>query len=76
MNRKEALDALSINPGWHMATAGQGQNGCVEINLAVPGVVGVRDSKLPEASPFWRSTAQASPVCSRPPGPVSWSFKI
>jgi hypothetical protein len=44
MNRKEALDALSITPGWHMATAGQGQNACVEINLAVPGVVGVRDA--------------------------------
>jgi hypothetical protein len=73
MNRKEALDALSITPGWHMATAGQGQNACVEINLAVPGVVGVRDALHSsghgrKCRATWRISARRCPVVRGSPG--------
>jgi hypothetical protein len=54
MNNDAARTALRTAPGWYKASASQGQNGCVEINttLTASGIVGVRDSKLGDASPI------------------------
>lgn len=37
--------------GWFKASYSGGQNGCVETTFAVPGWIGVRDSKLGDNSP-------------------------
>ena len=47
-----ALAALSTETsGWFKSKRSGGQNGCVQFNGSVPGFVGVRDSKLGDASP-------------------------
>jgi Domain of unknown function (DUF397) len=39
--------------GWFKASASNDNGtGCVEVNLSTPGLVGVRDSKKPEAGTF------------------------
>lgn len=38
--------------GWFKATASNAGGGCVEVNLAREGVIGLRDSKQPEAGAF------------------------
>ena len=57
MNRDEAHVALSTATGWYKAQASQGQNGCVEVNVDVPGWAGLRDSKLGPDSPVLVFTA-------------------
>lgn len=37
---------------WRKSSYSQGQNTCVEITDTVPGRVGIRDSKLGDASPI------------------------
>jgi Domain of unknown function (DUF397) len=45
MNHTEAVIALTAASGWKISTrTSQGQN-CVEVTSAVPGWVGVRDTK-------------------------------
>ena len=44
--------ALATSSGWVKSTFSGGQNGCVAVNRDVPGVVGVRDTKLGESSPI------------------------
>jgi hypothetical protein len=47
---RAALSATTT--GWGKSSfSNGGANGCVEFNFAVPGYVGVRDSKLGDASP-------------------------
>ena len=43
--------------GWRKATRSDAQAGCVEVAFAADGRVGVRDSKLGEASPILEFTA-------------------
>jgi len=45
--------------GWFKSSRSGGQNGCVEVNLTVPGYAGVRDSKLGDASPVLVVTRKA-----------------
>jgi hypothetical protein len=52
MNRDATSAALRTTPGWFKSRHSGGQNGCVEVNLSVPGIIGVRDSKLGDASPI------------------------
>lgn len=50
--------ATEFDPaGWFKASRSGGQNGCVEVNLTLPHVVGVRDSKLGARSPVLVFTA-------------------
>lgn len=49
MTHDDARTALAT-AGWRTSRRSQGQNGCVEL-AAVPGWIGVRDSKLGDASP-------------------------
>jgi hypothetical protein len=52
MRYEDAVSALAAATNWHKASSSQGQeNGCVEVG-SVPGVVGVRDTKLGAASPI------------------------
>lgn len=45
MNHAETVNALNQAAGWFTSSrTGQGQN-CVEVTTAVPGWVGVRDTK-------------------------------
>ncbi|MGH3784223.1 MAG: DUF397 domain-containing protein [Pseudonocardiaceae bacterium] len=45
MNHTDAVTALTATAGWKTSTrTSQGQN-CVEVTTAVPGWVGVRDTK-------------------------------
>lgn len=45
MNHADAVIALAATPGWKTSTrTSQGEN-CVEVITAVPGWVGVRDTK-------------------------------
>jgi hypothetical protein len=51
MRQEDALAALAATGGWHKSTFSGGDNGgCVEV-ASVPGVVGVRDTKLGAVSP-------------------------
>lgn len=51
MRYEDAVTALAAATNWHKASASQGQeNGCVAVG-SVPGLVGVRDTKLGDASP-------------------------
>jgi hypothetical protein len=51
MRYEDAVTALTAATNWHKASFSQGQeNGCVEVG-SVPGLVGVRDTKLGAASP-------------------------
>lgn len=53
---RAVLSAASA--GWYKSSASQGESGCVEVNhAAVPGYVGVRDSKLGGRSPVLLMTA-------------------
>lgn len=46
-------EALLSDDGWFKATASNDNGtGCVEVNLNTPGLVGVRDSKKPDAGTF------------------------
>jgi hypothetical protein len=52
MRYEDAASALAAATNWHKALASQGQeNGCVEV-ASVPGLIGVRDTKLGAASPI------------------------
>ncbi len=42
---------------WVKSSSSQGANSCIEFNFTVPGYVGVRDSKLGDASPVLVFTA-------------------
>jgi len=53
-----ARDALTAPSGWFKSSYSGGQNGCVELNLSIPGHAGVRDSKLGDASPVLVVTAR------------------
>lgn len=56
MNHESAArDALGASHGWRKSSYSQGQNDCVEITSS-PGWVGVRDSKLGDASPILTAT--------------------
>lgn len=49
MNQGDAVTALNQATGWFTSSrTGQGQN-CVEVTIAVPGWVGVRDTKNRQA---------------------------
>jgi hypothetical protein len=51
MRYEDAVTALTAASNWHKASFSQGgENGCVEVG-SVPGLVGVRDTKLGDASP-------------------------
>lgn len=52
MDPTMARDALAISSGWFKSSYSGGQNGCVELNLSVPGHAGMRDSKLGHAGPM------------------------
>lgn len=58
MNHQDALQALTRAGGWRKSTRSQGANDCVEITDQVPGWVGVRDSKLADASPVLAVTVE------------------
>lgn len=52
MSYDDAVSALAAATNWHKASFSQGQeSGCVEVGT-VPGLVGVRDTKLGPASPI------------------------
>ena len=55
-NAARALLGAATN-GWGKSSFSDGDNGCVELNFAAPGHVGVRDSKLGDASPLLVFTA-------------------
>lgn len=57
MNHNDALAALSTATAWRKSTRSDGQNVCVEVTDAVPGWIGVRDSKLGPTSPILAVTA-------------------
>ena len=62
MNHNQALAELTTAAGWRKSSYSQGENGCVEVTTALPGWVGVRDSKLGADSPvlpFTRSEWRA-----------------
>lgn len=48
---KSAHTALARATNWRKPTRSQGENNCVEI-ASVPGMIGVRDTKLGAASPI------------------------
>ncbi|MBA2322578.1 MAG: DUF397 domain-containing protein [Pseudonocardiales bacterium] len=52
MNDNDAVAALAAASNWHKAShSDEDHNGCVEV-ATVPGLVGVRDTKLGAASPI------------------------
>lgn len=52
MRYEDAVTALAAATDWHKASHSDDfQNGCVEVGT-VPGLVGVRDTKLGDASPI------------------------
>jgi hypothetical protein len=52
MNHDDAVAALAAASNWHKASfSDQNQSGCVEV-ATVPGMVGVRDTKLGPDSPI------------------------
>lgn len=57
MDPTTARDALTTSSGWFKSSRSEAQNGCVELNLSVPGHAGMRDSKLGHASPVLLFTA-------------------
>nr|WP_075849331.1 DUF397 domain-containing protein [Saccharomonospora sp. CUA-673] len=59
-NRALDLEELQQyrEPQWRKSTRSQGQNDCVEITDEVRGSVGVRDSKLGDASPVLAVTVE------------------
>jgi hypothetical protein len=46
------LTALRNANGWKKSNRSQGEGGCVEVTTAIPGWVGIRDTKLGPASPI------------------------
>jgi len=61
MDPTTARDALSASSGWFKSSYSGGANGCVELNLRVPGHAGMRDSKLGHASPVLLLTSPGLP---------------
>lgn len=66
MKHEDALVALTQAGGWRKSSYSQGANDCVEVTT-VPGWVGLRDSKLGDASPLlafnlaeWRAMLAAA----------------
>ncbi|MGH3565527.1 MAG: DUF397 domain-containing protein [Pseudonocardia sp.] len=52
MKYEDAVSALAAATDWHKASYSNGNDsGCVEVGT-VPGLVGVRDTKLGDASPI------------------------
>ncbi|MGW4529157.1 DUF397 domain-containing protein [Amycolatopsis sp. NPDC004378] len=51
MKYEDAVAALAHATNWHKASYSAKENGCVEVG-SVPGLVGVRDTKLGAASPI------------------------
>ncbi|MGY6657635.1 DUF397 domain-containing protein [Amycolatopsis sp. TRM77291] len=51
MNNEDAVAALASATNWHKASYSKENGGCVEVG-SVPGVIGVRDTKLGAASPI------------------------
>lgn len=56
-NHEQARDALAAAGGWHKSSWSQDASGCVEVTTALPGWVGVRDTKLGADSPILAFTA-------------------
>ncbi len=50
MNNEDAVAALAAATNWHKASYSK-ENGCIEVG-SVPGVIGIRDTKLGAASPI------------------------
>ncbi|UMP06901.1 DUF397 domain-containing protein [Amycolatopsis sp. EV170708-02-1] len=50
MNNEDAVAALADATNWHKSSYSK-ENGCVAVG-SVPGVIGVRDTKLGAASPI------------------------
>lgn len=48
----ELADALRHAGGWRKSTRSTGENTCVAVTTALPGVVGVRDTKGPDTAPL------------------------
>lgn len=65
MDPTTARDALSASSGWFKSSYSGGANGCVEMNLSVPGYAGLRDSKLGHASPVLLWAAPTLPAFIR-----------
>jgi hypothetical protein len=51
VTRIDALDLLLDNDSWRRSTYSGGTGNCLEVNFAVSGFAGIRDSKLGDASP-------------------------
>lgn len=51
MTNEDAVAALADATNWHKASYSKENGGCVEVG-SVPGVIGVRDTKLGAASPI------------------------
>lgn len=60
MDPTTVRDALT-SFGWFKSSHSQAANGCVELNLSVPGYAGMRDSKLGHASPMLVLTSPSLP---------------
>lgn len=56
MTRDTARIALVTATNWRKSIRSQGENGCVETTEALPGWIGIRDSKLGPASPVLACT--------------------
>lgn len=51
MNTHAARAALAASRGWFKSSTSIAADGCVGVSLTVPGLVGVRDTKLGDHSP-------------------------
>lgn len=51
MKYEDAVAALAAATNWHKASCSNKENGCAEVG-SVPGIIGVRDTKLGAASPI------------------------
>ncbi|WP_028935613.1 DUF397 domain-containing protein [Pseudonocardia spinosispora] len=54
-----APDTARTAPSWFKSSYSEGNSGCVELSLTVPGRPAIRDSKLGTASPILLLTPRA-----------------